>query len=63
MIAELSAQTQQLNEKLEIIQKQSEPDKSHSTMQKVSLGLLIAVMAIQLLEGAGLIALLTGILH
>lgn len=63
MIAELSAQTQQLNEKLEIIQKQSEPDRSQTTMQKISLGLLIAVMAIQLLEGAGLIALLTGILH
>ena len=63
MIAELTSQTQALNEKLEIIQKQSEPDKAQSTMQKVSVGLLIAVMVIQVLEGAGLIALLTGILH
>ena len=63
MIAELAGQTQALNEKLESIQKQSEPDKAQSTMQKVSFGLLIAVMVIQVLEGAGLIALLTGILH
>ena len=63
MIAELAGQTQALNEKLEIIQKQSEPDRAQSTMQKVSVGLLIAVMVIQVLEGAGLIALLTGILH
>ena len=63
MIAELSKQTQELNEKLDIIQKQSEPDKSQSTMHKVSIGLLIAVIAVQLLEGAGLIALLMGMVH
>ena len=63
MIAELTDQTKELNEKLEIIQKQSEPDRAQTTMQKVSVGLLIAVMVIQVLEGAGLIALLTGILH
>ena len=63
MIAELSKQTQELNERLDIIQKQSEPDKSQATMQKVSLGLLVAVMVIQVLEGAGLIALLMGVLH
>jgi hypothetical protein len=32
-------------------------------MQKVSLGLLIAVMVLQVLEGAGLIAILTGMIH
>ena len=63
MIAELSKQTQELNEKLDIIQKQSEPDKSQSTMHKVSIGLLIAVIAVQLLEGAGLIAILMGMVH
>ena len=63
MIAELSKQTQELNEKLDIIQKQSEPDKSQATVQKVSIGLLIAVIAVQLLEGAGLIALLMGMVH
>jgi hypothetical protein len=63
MIAELSKQTQELNEKLDIIQKQSEPDKSQSTMHKVSIGLLIAIAAVQLLEGAGLIALLMGMVH
>ena len=63
MIAELAQQTQELSERLDIIQKQSEPDKSQTLMQKVSLGLLIAVMVIQALEGAGLIALLMGALH
>ena len=63
MIAELAKQTQELSERLDIIQKQSEPDKSQTLMQKVSLGLLIAVMVIQALEGAGLIALLMGALH
>ena len=63
MIAELSKQTQELSERLDIIQKQSEPDPARNTLQKISFGLLIAVMVLQLLEGAGLIALLTGILH
>ena len=63
MIAELSNQTQQLNEKLDIIQKQSEPDNAQTARQKITLGLLIVVMVIQVLEGAGLIALLTGVLH
>ena len=63
MIAELAKQTQELTERLDVIQKQSEPDQSMTTMQKVSFGLLIAVMILQVLEGAGLIAVLTGILH
>ena len=63
MIAELSKQTQELSERLDIIQKQSEPDPARNTLQKISFGLLIAVMMLQLLEGAGLIALLTGVLH
>ena len=63
MIAELAGQTQALNEKLEIIQKQSEPDQGQTLMQKISFGLLIAVMVIQVLEGAGLIAVLMGVLR
>ena len=63
MIAELSKQTQELSERLDIIQKQSEPDPARNTLQKICFGLLIAVMVLQLLEGAGLIALLTGVLH
>ena len=63
MIAELSKQTQELSERLDIIQKQSEPDPARNTLQKISFGLLIAVMVLQLLESAGLIALLTGVLH
>ena len=63
LIAELSKQTQELSERLDIIQKQSEPDPARNTLQKISFGLLIAVMVLQLLEGAGLIALLTGVLH
>lgn len=63
MIAELERQTQELSERLDIIQKQSEPDPSRTTMDKISFGLLIAVMVLQVLEGAGLIALLTGALH
>ena len=63
MIAELSNQTQQLNEKLDIIQKQSEPDNAQTARQKITLGLLIVVMVIQVLEGAGLSALVTGVLH
>ena len=63
MTAEPSKQTQELSERLDIIQKQSEPDPARNTLQKISFGLLIAVMVLQLLEGAGLIALLTGVLH
>ena len=63
MIAELEKQTQELSERLDIIQKQSEPDHAATMMQKVSFGLLIAVMVLQVLEGAGLVAILTGILR
>ena len=63
MIAELTKQTQELNERLDVIQKQSEPDASGSMLQKISFGLIIAVMVLQVLEGAGLIAVLTGIVH
>ena len=63
MIAELTKQTPELNERLDVIQKQSEPDASGSMLQKISFGLIIAVMVLQVLEGAGLIAVLTGIVH
>jgi hypothetical protein len=63
VIAELSRQTAELTERLDVIQKQSEPDQGQTLMQKISLGLLIAVMVMQVLEGAGLIAILTGMIH
>ena len=63
MIAELSRQTAELTERLDVIQKQSEPDQGQTLMQKISFGLLIAVMVIQVLEGAGLIAVLMGVLR
>ena len=63
VIAELSRQTAELTERLDVIQKQSEPDQGQTLMQKISFGLLIAVMVIQVLEGAGLIAVLMGVLR
>ncbi|HAB94071.1 MAG TPA: hypothetical protein DCF49_04800 [Lachnospiraceae bacterium] len=63
MITELAKQTEELGEKLDRIESLSAPDPAGGMMQKVSVGLLIAVMALQILEGAGLIAILTGILH
>ncbi len=63
MIAELAKQTQELEEKLDQVRELAKPDPSVSRMQKFSFGLLIAVTVLQILEGAGLIAILTGILH
>ena len=39
------------------------PDPSHSLMQKISIGLLIAVTVLQIVEGAGMIAMLTGLIR
>lgn len=66
MITELSKQTEELNRKLAEIQSEQEQqrsDHSQTLLQKVTFGLVIAVMAIQLLEGAGLISILTSLLH
>ena len=63
MITELARQTQELGEKLNRIETLSTPDPAKGMMQKVSVWLLVAVMALQILEGAGLIAVLTGFLH
>lgn len=63
MITELSRQTQELGEKLDRIENLSAPDPAGKMMQKVSVWLLAAVIALQILEGAGLIAILTGFLH
>ena len=63
VVTELAKQTEELGEKLDLILRQADPDKSQTMMQKITFGLLIAVMAVQLLEGAGLIALLMGVLH
>ena len=63
MITELARQTQELGEKLDRIETLSTPDPAKGMMQKVSVWLHVAVMALQILEGAGLIAVLTGFLH
>ena len=63
MITELARQTQELGEKLDRIETFSTPDPAKGMMQKASVWLLVAVMALQILEGAGLIAVLTGFLH
>ena len=63
MITELARQTQELGEKLDRIETLSTPDPAKGMMQKASVWLLVAVMALQILEGAGLIAVLTGFLH
>lgn len=70
MITELSRQTEQLNAKLEQIreaqvetQEQRKSDRSQTLLQKITFGLVIAVMALQLLEGAGLIAILTSLMR
>jgi hypothetical protein len=63
MITELAKQTQELGEKLDRIEEASRPDPSHSLMQKISIGLLIAVTVLQIVEGAGMIAMLTGLIR
>ena len=57
MIAELGKQTQELSARLDALQESLRPDPSVPFMRKVSFGLLIAVLAIQLLEGVGLLSL------
>lgn len=66
MISELSKQTEELNSRLAEISQQQEQlrsDNSRTLLQKVTFGLVAAVMAIQLLEGAGLISVLTSLMR
>ena len=58
MIAELGKQTQELSVRLDALQESLRPDPTESFMRKISFGLLIAVLAIQLLEGVGLLTLM-----
>lgn len=57
MIAELGKQTQELREQLEALQEAAKADPAEAFMRKMSFGILIAVLAIQLLEGVGLLSL------
>lgn len=57
MIAELGKQTQELSARLDALQEAVRPDPSVPLLRKVSFGLLVAVLAIQLLEGVGLLSL------
>ncbi|MBQ3393045.1 MAG: hypothetical protein IJG52_06530 [Lachnospiraceae bacterium] len=63
MIQELSAQTQQLNERLDAIAQAQKQDESHALIQKISFGMVIAVLVIQVLEGMGLIAMLMSVMR
>ncbi len=58
MIAELGKQTQELRAQLDALQESTRPDPTEAFMRKISFGLMIAVLAIQLLEGVGLLTLL-----
>ena len=56
MIAELGKQTQEFSVRLDALQESLRPDPTESFMRKISFGLLIAVLAIQLLEGVSIMA-------
>ncbi|MDO5475584.1 MAG: hypothetical protein Q4F43_00550 [Eubacteriales bacterium] len=57
MITELGKQTQELRAQLDAMQEAAKPDPAEGFMRRVSFGILIAVLAIQLLEGVGLLSL------
>ena len=57
MIAELGKQTNELREQIDALQALVKPDPAETLMRKVTFGLLAAVLAIQLLEGVGLLSL------
>lgn len=57
MIAELAKQTQELRAQLDALQEAARPDPAEGFMRRISFGLLIAVLAIQLLEGVGLLSM------
>ena len=57
MISELGKQTEELKAQLDVLQAAARPDPAEAFMRKFSFGLLIAVLAIQLLEGVGLLSM------
>lgn len=57
MISELGKQTAELREQIDALQTLVKPDPAEALMRKVTFGLLAAVLAIQLLEGVGLLSL------
>ena len=57
MISELGKQTVELKEQIDALQTLVKPDPAETLMRKVTFGLLAAVLAIQLLEGIGLLSL------
>ncbi len=57
MIAELAKQTQELGARLDAMQEAVKPDPTEKFMRKVTFGIMIAVLAIQLLEGVGLLSM------
>ena len=65
MVSELAAQTEKLQASLAQMQDQqtrlleeARPDKTQSILSRVSFGLIIGILIIQLLEGVGLITIL-----
>ena len=57
MISELGKQTVELKEQIDALQTLVKPDPAETLMRKFTFGLLAAVLAIQLLEGVGLLSL------
>lgn len=57
MISELGKQTAELKEQIDALQTLVKPDPAEALMRKVTFRLLAAVLAIQLLEGVGLLSL------
>ena len=57
MIAERGKQTQELGAKLDALQEAVKPDPTETFMRKITFGIMIAVLAIQLLEGVGLLSM------
>lgn len=57
MITELGKQTEELRAQLNALEESVRPDPAEAFMRKASFGLLIAVLAIQLLEGVGLLSM------
>lgn len=58
MIAELGKQTAELREQLDALQENTKTDPADLFMRKITFGIVIAILAIQLLEGVGLLSLL-----
>lgn len=63
VIAELAKQTEELREDLTVLKEQTAADPAAEKRGKISYGLLVAVLTVQLLEGAGLIALFLHFVH